>query len=68
VAGGAGETSGDATTLSGGGSSGGYAANGLRVFRCHWVRFADDAIATEWTHPNFAAITLRVVTIPGEAP
>jgi hypothetical protein len=68
VAGGAGATSGDATTLAGGGTVGGYATNGLRVGRCHWVRFADDAITTEWAHPNLATITLRVTSISGEAP
>jgi hypothetical protein len=60
-------TSGDPTTLVVGGHPA-YDAIGLRVSRCHWVRFADDAITTEWTHPHLAAITLRVTTIPNEAP
>lgn len=37
---------------------------GLAVMRLLKVRFADDAITTEWTHPNFASITLRVVQVP----
>ena len=63
VAGGAGETAGDATTL-----NVVTADLGLRVYRCLWVRFADDAITTEWTHPHLASVTLRVTAIPGESP
>lgn len=41
-------------------------AGGLRLMRLLWCRFADDAITTEWAHPNHASVTLRVVPIPGE--
>jgi hypothetical protein len=36
--------------------------------RLLWVRFADDAMTTEWTHPHFASVTLRVTPIPFESP
>jgi hypothetical protein len=41
---------------------------GLRLMRLLWVRFADDAMTTEWAHPHLAAITLRVVSVPPETP
>ena len=41
---------------------------GLALMRLMFVRFADDAITTEWDHPALANVTLRVVTIPGETP
>jgi hypothetical protein len=43
-------------------------STGLRLMRLLWVRFADDAITTEWAHPNFASIALRVVEVPSESP
>ncbi len=43
-------------------SPGYTSAGGLMMGRLRFVRFADDAMTTEWTHPNFASITLRVVT------
>lgn len=60
-------TAGDGTTILSGGTAT-YDAIGLRVSRCWWARFAEDAITTEWTHPNFASITLRVTPIPSESP
>ena len=54
------------TNVWGGGVNG--AADGLVVMRMPFVRFADDALTTEWAHPNLASITLRVTTIPGETP
>lgn len=41
---------------------------GTAMMRMPFVRFADDAITTRWTHPNFASIDLRVTIIPGETP
>jgi hypothetical protein len=43
-------------------------AGGLRAMRLLWVRFAEDAITTEWAHPHHATITLRVVAVPSEDP
>jgi hypothetical protein len=41
---------------------------GLAAMRLLWVRFADDAMATEWTHPRFASVTLRVQHLRLETP
>lgn len=38
------------------------------VCRLLWVRFADDAITTEWDHPHLANVTLRVQTLRLETP
>lgn len=38
------------------------------VSRALWVRFADDAMTTEWTHPTFASVTLRVQHLRLETP
>jgi len=42
-------------------------SDGLVLMRMPFVRFAADAVTTEWEHPHLAAITLHVTTIPGEA-
>lgn len=43
-------------------------ADGLALMRMLYVRFADDAVTTEWDHPALANITLRVIAIPDETP
>jgi hypothetical protein len=43
-------------------------ATGLMLSRLLWCRFADDAITTEWFHPNHASITLRVTSDSNAAP
>lgn len=42
--------------------------SGLMVSRLLWVRFADDAMTTEWNHPRMASITLKVQHIRLETP
>lgn len=42
--------------------------SGLAAMRLLWVRFADDAMTTEWTHPNFASVTIRVQHLRLETP
>ena len=46
----------------------GGSAKGLVLMRLLWVRFAEDAITTEWNHPALANLTLRVVSVPQETP
>lgn len=43
-------------------------ANGLTMGRNCFVRLADDAVTTEWTHPHHASIALTVVPVPHETP
>lgn len=41
---------------------------GIMCSRLLWVRFADDAITTEWDHPHLASVTLRVQHLRLETP
>jgi hypothetical protein len=63
---GAGDIAGNVNVVSVG--AGNTHSNGLRLSRLLWVRFVDDAITTEWAHPNHASISLRVTAVPAESP
>lgn len=60
---GAGVTAGNGAVVTGTNT---YTA-GLRLMRLLWVRLAEDAVSTEWAHPNHASLTLRVIAIPSES-
>jgi hypothetical protein len=38
------------------------------LMRLLWVRCVDDALTTEWAHPNLASISFNVIEVSGEAP